>query len=97
MMKRFLLHTPAPDSSRNCPPKPLTATIFLFALVLICGLLFPATISAHNVSKRDASFVQSSHEAAIAPFLYLGAKFSFRRSKDDSALGAQICRSSHHR
>jgi hypothetical protein len=53
---------------------PRRTTIFLFALVLICGLLFPNTGSAHNVSKRDASFVQSSQGPAIAAFLYLGAK-----------------------
>src|SRR5258707_1952222 len=50
------------------------ASIFLFALILICGLLFPIGAYAHNVSKRDASFVQSNHGAAIAPFIYLGAK-----------------------
>jgi fumarate reductase subunit D len=50
------------------------ASIFLFALILICGLLFPIGASAHNVSKRDASFVQSNQGAAIAPFVYLGAK-----------------------
>jgi hypothetical protein len=50
------------------------ATIPLIALILICGLLFPLTAPAHNVSKRDASFVQSNHGAAIAAFLYLGAK-----------------------
>jgi hypothetical protein len=49
-------------------------TIFVFALVLICGLLLPTTASAHDVSQRDASFVQSNQGAAIAPFLYLGAK-----------------------
>src|SRR6266852_120197 len=53
------------------------ATISLFALILICGLLFPIAALAHDVSKRDASFVQSSHGAAIAPFLYLGAKHMF--------------------
>jgi len=53
------------------------ATISLFALILICGLLFPIAADAHNVSKRDASFVQSNHGAAIAPFLYLGAKHMF--------------------
>src|SRR5215813_5680824 len=37
-------------------------------------LILPLTAAAHNVSKRDASFVQSNHGAAIAPFLYLGAK-----------------------
>ena len=50
------------------------ATISLIALILICGLLFPITGFAHNVSKRDASFVQSNHGAAVAPFVYLGAK-----------------------
>src|SRR3984957_3867193 len=50
------------------------AAISVFALILICGLLFPVAAHAHNVSKRDASFVQSNHGAAIAPFLYLGAK-----------------------
>jgi hypothetical protein len=50
------------------------AAISLFAVILICGLLFPIAADAHNVSKRDASFVQSNHGAAIAPFLYLGAK-----------------------
>ena len=49
-------------------------SIFLFTLILICGLLFPIGASAHNVSKRDASFVQSNQGAAIAPFIYLGAK-----------------------
>src|SRR6201984_3863549 len=37
-------------------------------------LVFPGATSAHNVSKRDASFVQSNQGAAIAPFIYLGAK-----------------------
>jgi HupE / UreJ protein len=46
----------------------------LFALILICGMLFAVGASAHDVSKRDASFVQSNQGVAIAPFLYLGAK-----------------------
>src|SRR6266550_4050493 len=50
------------------------AFVCMFALILICGLLFPAGAHAHNVSKRDASFVQSNQGAAIAPFVYLGAK-----------------------
>jgi HupE / UreJ protein len=49
------------------------AAFALIAIILAC-LVFSATASAHNVSKRDASFVQSNHGAAIAPFLYLGAK-----------------------
>jgi len=49
--------------------------VFCFSLaVLIFALLFPITALAHNVSKRDASFVQSNQGTAIAPFLYLGAK-----------------------
>ena len=43
-------------------------------LIVMFGLMFPVGAGAHNVSQRDASFVQSSHGAAIAPFLYLGAK-----------------------
>lgn len=48
--------------------------LWLLIIALICGLLCPATAFAHSVSKRDASFVQSNEGAAIAPFLYLGAK-----------------------
>lgn len=46
----------------------------VLALILIVGLLLPSVAFAHNVSKRDASFVQSNQGAAIFPFLYLGAK-----------------------
>jgi HupE / UreJ protein len=49
-------------------------TVSLFAVILICVLLLPVIGSAHNVSKRDASFVQSNQGPAIAAFLYLGAK-----------------------
>jgi hypothetical protein len=41
------------------------------AALLVC--LAPLA-SAHNVSNRDASFVQSIDGPAIGPFLYLGAK-----------------------
>ncbi len=47
------------------------ATILGFFLAL---MLCPGLAQAHNVSKRDASFVQSNKGAAIGPFLYLGAK-----------------------
>jgi hypothetical protein len=45
-------------------------------LVVLSAILFvlPAVASAHNVSKRDAAYVQSNTGAAIGPFLYLGAK-----------------------
>jgi hypothetical protein len=50
------------------------AALCLTIMIFAAGLLFPGTASAHNVSKRDASFVQSTRGAAIAPFVYLGAK-----------------------
>ena len=53
---------------------PRRAAIFLLTLLLLCGWIFPAELSAHNVSKRDASFVQSNQGAAVTAFLYLGAK-----------------------
>jgi hypothetical protein len=53
---------------------PKRALLCLTAVILIAGLLFPTPAAAHNVSKRDASFVQSTKGAAIAPFIYLGAK-----------------------
>ena len=49
----------------------------IFTAILICALLVPAAGFAHDVSKRDASFVQSTQGAAIAPFVYLGAKHMF--------------------
>lgn len=50
-------------------------TIFsLLAVMLIGALIVPSMALAHDVSKRDASFVQSNHGVAIAPFMYLGAK-----------------------
>ena len=41
-------------------------------LLILCAL--PVIANAHNVSKRDAAFVQSNSGTAIAPFMYLGAK-----------------------
>jgi hypothetical protein len=46
----------------------------VLALILIVSFLLPGVAFAHNVSKRDASFVESNQGAAIVPFLYLGAK-----------------------
>jgi hypothetical protein len=42
--------------------------------VVLASFLWPAVSAAHNVSKRDASFVQSNRGTAVGPFLYLGAK-----------------------
>src|SRR5204862_4556776 len=41
---------------------------------LVLVIVLPAGALAHNVSKRDATFVQSNTGSAIGPFLYLGAK-----------------------
>lgn len=53
-------------------PKSKLLLIALFLVVF--GLIAPSPASAHNVSKRDASFVQSNKGTAIAAFVYLGAK-----------------------
>jgi HupE / UreJ protein len=45
-----------------------------FATLCVLAFFLPVIASAHNVSQRDASFVQSTHGAAVAPFIYLGAK-----------------------
>src|SRR6266567_2381893 len=45
------------------------------ARTIAIALFFAAMpLLAHNVSQRDASFVASNQGAAIAPFIYLGAK-----------------------
>ena len=50
-----------------------TAALILTVFVVL-AMLCPTGISAHNVSKRDATFVQSIHGSAIPAFMYLGAK-----------------------
>lgn len=52
----------------------LRTVVFLTAAVVVLALLFPAPVAAHNVSKRDATFVKSNQGVAAAAFLYLGAK-----------------------
>jgi hypothetical protein len=56
--------------------KPLLIRVAAFAAILLvlAMFVFPTTTSAHNVSKRDASFVESIQGAAIPAFVYLGAK-----------------------
>jgi len=49
----------------------LIAGLALFVVIVL--LLSPAA-SAHNVSQRDASFVESNKGMAIPAFMYLGAK-----------------------
>ena len=48
--------------------------VIVIAALVVLALLLPSGASAHNVSKRDASFVGSNTGRAIVPFLYLGAK-----------------------
>jgi hypothetical protein len=48
--------------------------IVALAVILAAALLWPGMASAHNVSKRDGAFVQANKGAAVAAFLYLGAK-----------------------
>jgi hypothetical protein len=53
---------------------PIRSALSVAILLVIAGLSIPSSASAHNVSRRDASFVQSNEGAAIVPFMYLGAK-----------------------
>jgi hypothetical protein len=48
--------------------------LFEIIVVLALVMILPSIAGAHNVSKRDATFVQANTGTAIAPFLYLGAK-----------------------
>src|SRR5580704_3492699 len=50
------------------------AAAVVAVLFILTMLLFPGAAMAHNVSKRDASFVESNQGAAIPAFMYLGAK-----------------------
>ena len=52
----------------------LRSTAFIVAVLVVLALLYPGGVSAHNVSKRDAAFVQSNRGSAISAFMYLGAK-----------------------
>jgi hypothetical protein len=49
-----------------------TALAVAVLMILVC--LFSTPASAHNVSKRDAAFVEANHGSAIPAFMYLGAK-----------------------
>ncbi len=49
-------------------------TVIGIVVLLAIVMLLPTLATAHNVSKRDANFVQANTGSAVAPFLYLGAK-----------------------
>ncbi len=53
---------------------PSRTALSIAIVLVIAGLSISRSASAHNVSKRDATFVQLNEGAAIVPFLYLGAK-----------------------
>src|SRR5258708_16795137 len=46
----------------------------VIAALVVFTLLLPGAAGANNVSKRDATFVESNTGTAVVPFLYLGAK-----------------------
>jgi hypothetical protein len=48
--------------------------IVCFLVLIVFSLSLPAAAHAHNVSKRDASFVESNKGSAVPAFMYLGAK-----------------------
>ena len=52
-------------------------TTLRLLLILAAIVLVPALADAHNVSQRDAGYVQSIDGVAVAPFMYLGAKHMF--------------------
>src|SRR5260370_14671477 len=52
----------------------LSRAVLFTTLAIVAVMVFPGSAVAHNVSKRDATFVQLNEGAAIVPFLYLGAK-----------------------
>ena len=52
--------------------RPQIAGAILVAMLAVA--LWPCTVAAHNVSKRDASFVQANRGTAVGAFMYLGAK-----------------------
>lgn len=51
----------------------IAGSVLVFLMVVLVSLA-PQTVSAHNVSARDASFVESNKGSAIPAFMYLGAK-----------------------
>jgi hypothetical protein len=53
---------------------PKRLAVYFTLTIVAVALLLPIPAAAHNVSGRDASFVQAQNGAAIIPFIYLGAK-----------------------
>jgi len=47
---------------------------FVALALLACAVLLPAVVSAHPMSGRNATFVQSIQGHAVPAFMYLGAK-----------------------
>ena len=70
----MLLPMTGSPATYNARVKPIQRYAILLAAVLLAVVLLPHVADAHNVSKRDATFVQSIDGPAIGAFLYLGAK-----------------------
>src|SRR5438093_9197997 len=62
------------SANKEIPVPNKRALVIALAALVAAALLWPGLASAHNVSKRDGAFVQANKGAAVAPFLYLGAK-----------------------
>jgi len=58
------------------PPMLSRLRVPVLGAAVVCGLglLLPDLAAAHNVSSRDAVFVESIDGVAVGPFMYLGAK-----------------------
>jgi len=48
--------------------------IVCLLVLIVFSLSVPAAADAHNVSKRDATFVEANKGSAVPAFMYLGAK-----------------------
>ncbi len=57
--------------SKTCSGQRMAIVV---AALVVLAFLLPDAVGAHNVSKRDATFVVANNGRAIVPFLYLGAK-----------------------
>jgi HupE / UreJ protein len=58
-------------ASKTCSSQRMAIVV---AALIVLAFLLPDAVGAHNVSKRDATFVVANNGRAIVPFLYLGAK-----------------------
>jgi hypothetical protein len=74
MAGRSLVENEAWESDHEPMTNHHRPILIAIAVVVVLAFVLPASLSAHNVSKRDAAFVASNQGAAMAAFVYLGAK-----------------------